>query len=53
MCDYETSGNRDVKNATLFYIFLLPFIFPMDFNVFLFGVDEVIKLPYIKALLER
>lgn len=25
----------------------------MVFNAFLFGMDEVIKLPYIKALLER
>lgn len=50
---YETSGYRDVKDGTLFYISLLPFIFPMVFNAFLLGIDEVIKLPYIKALLER
>lgn len=37
----------------LFYISLSPFIFPMVFKAFLFGVDEVIKLPNIKALLER
>lgn len=53
MCGYETSGHRDVKDATLFYISLLPFIFSVVFNAFLFAVDEVIKLPYIKALLER
>lgn len=53
MYSYETSGYRNVKDGTLFYISLLPFIFPMVFNAFLFGIDEVIKLPYIKASLER
>lgn len=52
MYSYETSGYRNVKDGTLFYISLLPFIFPMVFNAFLFGIDEVIKLPYIKASLE-
>lgn len=53
MHSHETSSYRDVKDRTLFYIPLLPFMFPTVFNAFLFGMDEVIKLPYIKALLER
>lgn len=32
---------------------LSPFIFPMVFHACLFGMDEVIKLPYIKAGLEE
>lgn len=36
-----------------FAFFLLPFIFPMIFTVFLFAMEEVIKVPYMKAFLER
>lgn len=53
MCSYETSDYRDVKDRTIFYISFLPFMFLMFFNAFLFRMDEVTKLPHIKALLER